>query len=511
MPFPNFIVFFLILSFQDKLTQPAVCREEAGKIKANITPETPEKAVENFLILICAGEKKKAEELLKNADDKFPNNFLIKFNLGNFYITEEKYDFAIFFLNQARRIKEVPSVFDSLATAYIKFGDIDSAEKIIEEGTSKFLISKLDEDEKKFLLNLILKRGIIRMFRGEVEKAESDFREYLKYEKLNPYPYLALAEIMGRKGKIESAKETLLMALANSDSGEINLYAGAFFHSNGYFEEATHYYLKAAEKLSKEKMYLSLFMLGTVQRDLGMYYESRESFEKAKKYPELATAKAYYSERKRLELVKRFIEKGNIKGAEFELRDILNIFPENKEAKKLLIDLLYLKALLFSPKEQKIKILEEARELAKSYLDKNPGDDEVLVKFALINLWLAEIGPKFARSGNILHAISALQNAVKIKDIKDYRTLLAISYYMIEKYDSAIEELKKLPPEPKILLFLASAYIKSGDIKKAEEVLKNIKDKKDENFLLISYEIFKNKKDNANMQNIEKLILGENE
>jgi len=95
----SFFLIFAFESFADYefpsiLTQPKICKSEAGKIKQ--VPDKPEKSVEYFLILLCAGDKKRAENFLRSAEEKFSNNFIIKYNLGNFYIMEGKYDFAIF-------------------------------------------------------------------------------------------------------------------------------------------------------------------------------------------------------------------------------------------------------------------------------------------------------------------------------------------------------------------------------------------------------------------------------
>jgi len=135
----------------------------------------------------------------------------------------------------------------------------------------------------------------------------------------------------------------------------------------------------------------------------------------------------------------------------------------------------------------------------------------MLYNFAIVNLWLAEIGPKFARSGNIFHAISALQSALKIKNDPEYRKLLGLSYYLIEKYDSAIEELQKVPQDNRIKLILASAFLKNGQPKEAEKVLNSIDQKsRDQTFYILLYNIIRSSQspDKGKMSEIEKVIFG---
>ncbi len=550
---------FAVIGFPDILTQPEMCKDKAGEIKK--IPDNPQKAIEYFLIFLCAGEKKKAENFLRSADEKFPNNFLIKYNLGNFYLMEGKYDFAIFYLNQAKVIKKEPFVYEAIGTAYLRYGDTESAEKIFDEAIEKWseilwdskdsadkkktkkgkrktkkkraikkqrgkpaetkaendkteqtnennLENKRDYEDgpenerKKSLYNILLKRGFVKLLRGKLDDAEQSFRKYISFDEFSPYAYIGLAEALGRKGKVKLAKEVLDRAIAVSKNPKIYLYAGAFLHSQGYFNESIPYYKKAAEELSSPEKYLSYFMLSAVERDLGMYVSAREHLEILKKeFPEITTAQFPYSIKKRIELVAKFLRKGNIKGAEFELREILKMKPDSKFAKRFLVDVLILKALLFSKAQEKIKVLEEAREIAKDYLEENPTDDRMLFNFALVNFWLAEVGPRFARTGNLLHAISSLQSALKIKEHPDYVKLLGISYYLLKKYDFAIDEFiklkrkwRKIGDSDEINLLLASSYLKLGETKKAEKILRRIKNRKDIAFKTLVYETLKKKK-----------------
>jgi tetratricopeptide (TPR) repeat protein len=508
----SFFVYVVLSStanFQDIITQPSLCKEEAKKIEKQ-PPSDSKDAVQKFFILLCAGKEKEAENVLRFADDKFPPDFYVKFNLANLYLQKGRVDFAVFLFNQAKLIKEIPAIFDSLANAYLIYGDIDSAQKALDEGISKFRKVQ-DEKEKKIVYQMILKRGMIHLIRGELGKAEIDFQEALSFDNTSPYALIGLAEVKGRKGEIKAGKEIIERATTIFDSPEILMYSGAYLHSRGYFEEATNYYIRAVDKLSGVERYISFFMLGTIMRDIGKYQDSRDFFKKAYEYQQLTTVPPPFSEIKRMELVKKYIELGNIKGAESEIREIIKLFPENLTAYKLLVEILLVKALLFLPKDQKIKTLEEVRDIAKKYLDRFPADDIMLYNFAIVNLWLAEIGPKFARSGNIFHAISALQSALKIKNDPEYRKLLGLSYYLIEKYDSAIEELQKVPQDNRIKLILASAFLKNGQPKEAEKVLNSIDQKsRDQIFYTLLYNIIKSSQspDKGKMSEIEKVIFG---
>jgi tetratricopeptide (TPR) repeat protein len=508
----SFFVYVVLSStanFQDIITQPSLCKEEAKKIEKQ-PPSDSKDAVQKFFILLCAGKEKEAENMLRFADDKFPPDFYVKFNLANLYLQKGRVDFAVFLFNQAKLIKEIPAIFDSLANAYLIYGDIDSAQKALDEGISKFRKVQ-DEKEKKIVYQMILKRGMIHLIKGELGKAEIDFQEALSFDNTSPYALIGLAEVKGRKGEIKAGKEIIERATTIFDSPEILLYSGAYLHSRGYFEEATNYYIRAVDKLSGVERYISFFMLGTIMRDIGKYQDSRDFFKKAYEYQQLTTVPPPFSEIKRMELVKKYIELGNIKGAESEIREIIKLFPENLTAYKLLVEILLVKALLFLPKDQKIKTLEEVRDIAKKYLDRFPADDIMLYNFAIVNLWLAEIGPKFARSGNIFHAISALQSALKIKNDPEYRKLLGLSYYLIEKYDSAIEELQKVPQDNRIKLILASAFLKNGKPKEAEKVLNSIDQKsRDQTFYILLYNIIRSSQspDKGKMSEIEKVIFG---
>jgi tetratricopeptide (TPR) repeat protein len=508
----SFFVYVVLSStanFQDIITQPSLCKEEAKKIEKQ-PPSDSKDAVQKFFILLCAGKEKEAENVLRFADDKFPPDFYVKFNLANLYLQKGRVDFAVFLFNQAKLIKEIPAIFDSLANAYLIYGDIDSAQKALNEGISKFKKVQ-DEKEKKIVYQMILKRGMIHLIKGELGKAEIDFQEALSFDNTSPYALIGLAEVKGRKGEIKAGKEIIERATTIFDSPEILLYSGAYLHSRGYFEEATNYYIRAVDKLSGVERYISFFMLGTIMRDIGKYQDSRDFFKKAYEYQQLTTVPPPFSEIKRMELVKKYIELGNIKGAESEIREIIKLFPENLTAYKLLVEILLVKALLFLPKDQKIKTLEEVRDIAKKYLDRFPADDIMLYNFAIVNLWLAEIGPKFARSGNIFHAISALQSALKIKNDPEYRKLLGLSYYLIEKYDSAIEELEKVPQDNRIKLILASAFLKNGQPKEAEKVLNSIDQKsRDQTFYILLYNIIRSSQspDKGKMSEIEKVIFG---
>jgi tetratricopeptide (TPR) repeat protein len=508
----SFFVYVVLSStanFQDIITQPSLCKEEAKKIEKQ-PPSDSKDAVQKFFILLCAGKEKEAENVLRFADDKFPPDFYVKFNLANLYLQKGRVDFAVFLFNQAKLIKEIPAIFDSLANAYLIYGDIDSAQKALNEGISKFRKVQ-DEKEKKIVYQMILKRGMIHLIKGELGKAEIDFQEALSFDNTSPYALIGLAEVKGRKGEIKAGKEIIERATTIFDSPEILLYSGAYLHSRGYFEEATNYYIRAVDKLSGVERYISFFMLGTIMRDIGKYQDSRDFFKKAYEYQQLTTVPPPFSEIKRMELVKKYIELGNIKGAESEIREIIKLFPENLTAYKLLVEILLVKALLFLPKDQKIKTLEEVRDIAKKYLDRFPADDIMLYNFAIVNLWLAEIGPKFARSGNIFHAISSLQSALKIKNDPEYRKLLGLSYYLIEKYDSAIEELQKVPQDNRIKLILASAFLKNGQPKEAEKVLNSIDQKsRDQTFYILLYNIIKSSQspDKGKMSEIEKVIFG---
>jgi tetratricopeptide (TPR) repeat protein len=508
----SFFVYVVLSStanFQDIITQTSLCKEEAKKIEKQ-PPSDSKDAVQKFFILLCAGKEKEAENMLRFADDKFPPDFYVKFNLANLYLQKGRVDFAVFLFNQAKLIKEIPAIFDSLANAYLIYGDINSAQKALDEGISKFRKVQ-DEKEKKIVYQMILKRGMIHLIKGELGKAEIDFQEALSFDNTSPYALIGLAEVKGRKGEIKAGKEIIERATTIFDSPEILLYSGAYLHSRGYFEEATNYYIRAVDKLSGVERYISFFMLGTIMRDIGKYQDSRDFFKKAYEYQQLTTVPPPFSEIKRMELVKKYIELGNIKGAESEIREIVKLFPENLTAYKLLVEILLVKALLFLPKDQKIKTLEEVRDIAKKYLDRFPADDIMLYNFAIVNLWLAEIGPKFARSGNIFHAISALQSALKIKNDPEYRKLLGLSYYLIEKYDSAIEELQKVPQDNRIKLILASAFLKNGQPKEAEKVLNSIDQKsRDQTFYTLLYNIIKSSQspDKGKMSEIEKVIFG---
>jgi tetratricopeptide (TPR) repeat protein len=508
----SFFVYVVLSStanFQDIITQPSLCKEEAKKIEKQ-APSDSKDAVQKFFILLCAGKEKEAENMLRFADDKFPPDFYVKFNLANLYLQKGRVDFAVFLFNQAKLIKEIPAIFDSLANAYLIYGDINSAQKVLDEGISKFRKVQ-DEKEKKIVYQMILKRGMIHLIKGELGKAEIDFQEALSFDNTSPYALIGLAEVKGRKGEIKAGKEIIERATTIFDSPEILLYSGAYLHSRGYFEEATNYYIRAVDKLSGVERYISFFMLGTIMRDIGKYQDSRDFFKKAYEYQKLTTVTPPFSEIKRMELVKKYIELGNIKGAESEIREIVKLFPENLTAYKLLVEILLVKALLFLPKDQKIKTLEEVRDIAKKYLDRFPADDIMLYNFAIVNLWLAEIGPKFARSGNIFHAISALQSALKIKNDPEYRKLLGLSYYLIEKYDSAIEELQKVPQDNRIKLILASAFLKNGQPKEAEKVLNSIDQKsRDQTFYILLYNIIRSSQspDKGKMSEIEKVIFG---
>jgi len=502
-----FLIYVILGStpyFQEVITQPNLCKEQAKKIMKE-TPKNSREAVEKFFILLCARQEKEAEKVLKFADDNFPPDFNVKFNLGNLYLQRGRIDLAVFFLNQAKSIKNVPAVYDVLATAYVKYGDINSAEKTLDEGISIF--SKEKEKDSQIIFSLFLKRGIIRLIKGDIKRAEDDIKQALSiYE--SPYALVILAEIKGKKNELNSAKELVYKASSLSDSIDIQIYSAAFLHSYGYFEEATQYYINVAEKSAGIEKYISFFMLGTIYRDIGIYMDSRDFFKMAYEYQQLATVPPPFSEAKRMELVKKYIESGNIKGAEGELREIIKIFPGNSTAYRLLVEILITKAFLFLPKDEKIKTLEEARDIAKKYLDKYPSDHLMLYNFAIVNLWLAEIGPKFARSGNIFHAISALQSALRVQENPEYRRLLGISYYLIGKYDSAVEELEKVAQDNRTKLILASAFLKDGRAKEAMKILDSIKDQKDKAFYLLLYEVLKitQQQDKGKISEVEKYL-----
>lgn len=497
-----------ILMFPDILTQKSLCEAQADKIKDSEIEKinSSEEIVQNFLILMCAGEKEKAEKILKYGDDKFKDDFLIKFNLGNFYIKERKLDFAIFYLNQAKRINPIPQVFESLSTAYLYRGDLKSSKSVLDEA-----ISKLQKISKEELAQIYIKRGYVSLLLDEAAESEKFFRKSIEIDPTNPYPYIGLVEAFGRQKKDSSAIEVISKIKSLTDDPILHLYSAVFLHSKGYLEMATSYYISSSEKLISDLRYLSKLLLSSVQRDLGMYIDSKENYEEVvKNYPQVKTAKIPFFPEYRLKLALAFLEKGNVKGLETEIREILNAAPDNPEAQKVLVEVLLMKALLFLEKSSKIKSLEEAREIAKKYIDRNPSDDEMLYRFALINFWLAEIGPKFARSGNLMHAISSLQSAIKLREKKEYLELLGICYYAIEKYDDAIETLQKVASQNYILnLILSSAHLKHGDPRKALNILQSLGQKQDRIYALLLYNISKALK-SENLDVIEQAIMEDN-
>lgn len=502
-----FSLIFLLM-FPDVLTQKSLCETQADKIKRIELQKinSAEEIVQNFLILMCAGEKQEAEKILKYGDDNFQDNFLIKFNLGNFYIREGKLDFAIFYLNQAKRINPAPQVFESISTAHLYRGDLKSSKSILDEA-----ISKLHGVSREELLQIFIKRGYISLLLNEAADSEKFFRKAIEIDPANPYPYIGLAEAFGMQKKDQSAIEVISKVSSLTDDPILHLYSAVFLHSKGYLEMATSFYISSSDKLISPLRYLSKLLLSSAQRDLGMYIDSKENYEEViKNYPQVKTAKVPFFPEYRLKLALAFLEKGNVKGIEAEIRDILKASPENPEAQKVLVEVLLMKSLLFLDKLSKIKSLEEAREIAKKYIDRNPSDDEMLYRFALINFWLSEIGPKFARSGNLMHAISSLQSALKLKEKKEYLELLGICYYVLEKYDDAIENLQKVAEQNYILkLILSSAYLKYGDPEKALKILQSIGPKQDRIYALLMYNILKAKKA-ENLDVIEQAIMEEN-
>jgi tetratricopeptide (TPR) repeat protein len=206
----SFFVYVVLSStanFQDIITQTSLCKEEAKKIEKQ-PPSDSKDAVQKFFILLCAGKEKEAENMLRFADDKFPPDFYVKFNLANLYLQKGRVDFAVFLFNQAKLIKEIPAIFDSLANAYLIYGDINSAQKALDEGISKFRKVQ-DEKEKKIVYQMILKRGMIHLIKGELGKAEIDFQEALSFDNTSPYALIGLAEVKGRKGEIKAGKEII--------------------------------------------------------------------------------------------------------------------------------------------------------------------------------------------------------------------------------------------------------------------------------------------------------------
>ncbi len=483
----SFSLILSLYSFPDILTQPQLCKKEVKKITPNLI-QSSDDAIKAFMVSVCAGEIKFAEQILKYADEKFPPDFLVKFNLGNLYLLTGKYNFAVFYLNQAKAINPHPAVYDSLTSAYLRRGDINSAKNTVEEALKKFKNS----GERDIINSLILKNGFLLIITNENDKAEKIFREYIAENPQNPYAYVGLIESLFRQQKVSLIPEIVRRIPKDWDEPNFYLYSAVILHSAGYLDSATEYYILASEKFIKDEKYLAKILLHTAQRDLGMYQEAKESYEDVKtNYPALITVKLPYSPQERLKLVYKFISSGNIKGAETEVREILKISPEDRYAKKILIQILIVKALLFSGGESKIGNLEEAREIAKKYLEEDPSDSEVLYFFALSNFWLAEVGPKFARSGNLLHAISALQSAINIKALPEYIELLGLCYFLLEKYDLAIEELQKIKGNDRTKLILAMAYANIGNNKKSKEILATVENKKGDIFIAIAFDILK--------------------
>ena len=104
LSFSIFLIYVILGStpyFHEVMTQPNLCKEQAKKIVKE-TPKNSREAVEKFFILLCAGQEKEAEKVLKFADDNFPQDFNVKFNLGNLYLQRGRIDLAVFFLNQAK-------------------------------------------------------------------------------------------------------------------------------------------------------------------------------------------------------------------------------------------------------------------------------------------------------------------------------------------------------------------------------------------------------------------------
>ncbi len=528
-----YLIFLLvnILPFPDILTRPELCKEESAKIKT--LPDSPDKSVEAFLILMCAGQEEGAEKLLKAADDKFPENFLIKFNLGNLYVKKGRYDLAIFYLNQAKKLSPNNlQAYESLASAYMRYGDTKSAAKIIDEAVKIMKEGKTEEknaksnketelDNKK-LTQLLLKKGFIHLIMSDetdkedmrkkfLDEAAESFKDSLKIHP-SPHAYVGLAETLKLKGEIEEAVKYAFEISKVAYEPIFFLYAGALVHESGFTEEAIPLYTIAAERFKTNEMYIAKLMLSVVKRDLGFYTEARQNLEEViGKFPETSTAKLPYSATERIKLSRRFIEMGNIKGAEHEIRDILRFSPNNQEARKLLVDILILKALIFADK--KIENFEEANNVAKKYLEEFPSDDEMLYKLALVSFWLAEVGPKYARSGNLLHAISALQSAIRVKQKDEYLELLGICYYLLEKYDSAAEELEKVKEKDDYIIFLlTSSYMKMGDVKKAKQTLLKAKNTTTLSFKTLLYEVLKGEKaDVTKILAVEEAILEEKE
>jgi lipopolysaccharide biosynthesis regulator YciM len=95
-----------------------------------------------------------------------------------------------------------------------------------------------------------------------------------------------------------------------------------------------------------------------------------------------------------------------------------------------------------------------------------------------------------------------------VQEDPEYRRLLGISYYLIGKYDSAVEELEKVAQDNRTKLILASAFLKDGRAKEAMKILDSIKDQKDKAFYLLLYEVLKitQQQDKGKMSEVEKYL-----
>lgn len=137
----------------------------------------------------------------------------IIFSIKTFYTTEIwKDDLS----NAIAVVEQNPNnihYLNNLAVEYLKAGQVDLAEKIINSSIN------ISSNPYDFIYATL---AIIEKFKGNIEKAEKIYLEYLKYDKNNYRINYNLGTLYLERGEIDKAKIFLTVAYKNVNYGDLN-------------------------------------------------------------------------------------------------------------------------------------------------------------------------------------------------------------------------------------------------------------------------------------------------
>ncbi len=238
----------------------------------NIAIEDKEEVYLNIaFILIKVEDYCLAVEYLEKANNLFPGNFDILYELANCYERMDNFDLSIEYYNTILDLNPfAESAWFSIGLLYEKINDYNKAIEAYD------FVTAINENYSIAYLN----KGNVNLNSGNFIEAIKSYKEYLYFNDDCPEVYCYIGECFERLSEYRKSKEYYQKALGIDKSisdawfglGIVEMYLDNHFESIEYIK-------KAIQIENDNSDYW--FSLGKVNLKLGFYNESKDAFIKA--------------------------------------------------------------------------------------------------------------------------------------------------------------------------------------------------------------------------------------